>query len=77
MYGNLALIGVGPNSKFSNNLPANEIRFRETIQKSAKLQLMAERVAVSGVWDRETTRDHDQAMIELIRDDLQGGGLIV
>lgn len=75
MFGNLALVSVGANSKFSNNLPANKIRFRETIQQSAKLQLMAKRVAASGVWDRETIRDHDQAMTELIRNDLRGGGL--
>lgn len=73
MFGNLALISVGANSKFSNNLPENKARFSETIQQSVKLQLMATQVRAGKVWDRSAIRDHDEAMVDLIRKDLEAG----
>ena len=75
MLGNLALVSIGANSKFSNNLPENKTRFRETIQQSTKLQLMARIVDGGTVWDREAIRAHDTAMVELLRMDLQAGGI--
>ena len=74
MLGNLALISVGANSKFSNNLPENKTRFRETIQQSAKLQLMAKQVHDGRVWDCSAIRDHDEAMVGVLRKDLLDGG---
>jgi hypothetical protein len=75
MLGNLALVSVGSNSKFSNNLPENKVRFRETVQQSAKLQLMAKIVAGGRVWDRGAIQAHDAAMADLLRTDLNQGGL--
>lgn len=81
MFGNLALVSVGANSKFSNNLPENKVRFQETIQQSLKLGVMAQRVkelaADGGVWDRAAIREHDIAMVALLRDDLRSAGLDV
>ena len=73
MLGNLALVSIGANSKFSNNLPENKVRFRETVQQSAKLQLMAGLVDGGTVWDREAIRAHNTAMVELLRRDLAVG----
>lgn len=69
MFGNLALVSVGANSKFSNNLPKNKTQFKETIQQRAKLQLMATQVESGTLWDRKAIRNHDEAMVELLRND--------
>ena len=77
MFGNLALISVGANSKFNNNLPERKLAFERTIQQSTKLQLMAEMadpLRGGRVWDADAIRDHHEAMIELLRTDLSPGG---
>jgi len=70
--GNLALVTVGANSKFSNSLPATKATsFRFTIgQQSPKLQRMAEITLDRRAWgDREVEQHHD-AMVRLLREDL-------
>lgn len=70
MFGNLALVSVGANSKFSNNLPENKVKFQETIRQSTKLQLMARRAQSGQLWDRDAIRDHHGAMVELLLADV-------
>jgi len=67
--GNLALISVGANSKFSNNLPKLKLSFRPLIEQSPKLRLMADQAAV-GTWHDEAIEQHRAAMVTLLRADL-------
>ncbi|GAA1233055.1 hypothetical protein JOF42_000789 [Microbacterium phyllosphaerae] len=71
LIGNLALVSVGANSKFSNSLPrAKAENFRSTIEaQSAKLHLMAETTREQG-WSDEQLVRHHREMVERIRRDL-------
>jgi hypothetical protein len=71
LLGNLALVSVGANSKFSNNLPnAKAHSFRNTIEmQSPKLREMAEITRRQGWGDVEVDAHH-AAMVERLRSDL-------
>lgn len=71
LFGNLALVSVGANSKFSNSLPrAKAENFRSTIEaQSAKLHLMAETTREQG-WGDEQLLRHHREMVARIRRDL-------
>jgi hypothetical protein len=71
LLGNLALVSVGANSKFSNSLPKSKAEnFRTTIEtQSPKLQEMA-RITRDREWGDAEVRSHHQAMIALLRSDL-------
>lgn len=72
LFGNLALVSVGANSKFSNSLPrAKAENFKETIERqSPKLHLMAETTRTHG-WGDEQVREHHRQMVDLLRSDLR------
>jgi hypothetical protein len=71
LFGNLALVSLGANSKFSNSLPrAKAENFRETIElQSKKLQRMAQ-ITRSAGWNDHTVREHHQEMLSTLRRDL-------
>jgi hypothetical protein len=71
LLGNLALVSVGTNSKFSNSLPrAKADNYSHTIEsQSPKLQRMAEITRNEG-WGNAEVRLHHRAMVELLRQDL-------
>ncbi len=70
-FGNLALISVGANSKFSNNLPHVKVTFERLIVQSPKLQHMAAQTrAADGSWDDAAIESHGSAMVALLRADL-------
>lgn len=71
-FGNLALISVGANSKFSNNMPKLKLEFTQLIAQSPKLQEMAE-LARRGAWDDEAIAAHGASMLALLRRDVEGG----
>lgn len=75
LLGNLALVSIGANSKFSNNLPENKVSFEETIQQSMKLRRMAQLVKV-GLWDKHAIDEHHQKMISLLLADLTEAGVL-
>ncbi|MFM0052783.1 DUF262 domain-containing protein [Caballeronia grimmiae] len=70
--GNLALVSVGSNSKFSNSMPsAKAHNFKHTIElQSIKLHKMAEITRKSLNWDEVEIRRHHHEMIERLRYDL-------
>ena len=74
MFGNLALVSVTANSKFSNSLPkAKAENFRTTIEiQSPKLGRMAA-IAREATWNDAKVREHHEAMVELLREDLGFG----
>lgn len=72
LLGNLALVSVGANSKFSNSLPiAKAEAFKTTIEiQSPKLQIMAEITRDKRKWSDEEVRAHHNASIQRLRNDL-------
>jgi len=71
MLGNLALVSVSANSKFSNNLPrAKAETFKDTIElQSPKLKKMAE-ITRNESWDDKQITAHHKEMVILLRDDV-------
>lgn len=70
-FGNLALVSVSANSKFSNELPASKVLKESTIKQSPKLMLMAAEVtANNGVWDGDSIEKHHREMVAILNDDL-------
>ncbi|AXT85097.1 DUF262 domain-containing protein [Aeromicrobium sp. A1-2] len=76
MFGNLALVSVSANSKFSNALPRHKADKTEVIRQSKKLELMATTVRTAGEWTRDSIRQHDSEMVEILRSDLVGAGIL-
>lgn len=72
LLGNLALVSVRANSKFSNSLPkAKAENFQDTITlQSPKLQQMA-RTALDQGWGDEQITQHDQDMVRILQEDIQ------
>ncbi|NLY28654.1 MAG: DUF262 domain-containing protein [Alcaligenaceae bacterium] len=70
--GNLALVNVGVNSKFSNNMPNTKaVNFKETIeQQSPKLQEMAEITRQKNDWGDQEVIEHHTAVLNRLRIDL-------
>jgi hypothetical protein len=70
LLGNLALVSVGANSKFSNSAPEAKARnFERTIvQQSVKLRQMAT-IAKERGWDDKQVLEHHRAVVELLRRD--------
>ena len=71
LLGNLALVSVSANSKFSNSLPrAKAENFKDTIElQSPKLKRMAE-ITRNTNWDDQQITAHHEAMVTLLRDDV-------
>lgn len=70
--GNLALVTVSANSKFSNSLPAVKAEaYAKTIElQSPKLELMAERARSGRSWDDSAVDAHHEEMVTLLREDV-------
>lgn len=65
-FGNLALVTVSANSKFSNYHPAEKANNREARRQSLKLELMAKQ-AHAGSWNDEDVKNHHDKMMALLR----------
>lgn len=63
--GNLALVTVSANSKFSNYQPREKANNRAARRLSLKLERMAQR-AETGSWNDEDIRRHHEEMVELL-----------
>lgn len=71
LLGNLALVSVSANSKFSNNLPKIKAmkEFESMQEQSPKLKRMAH-ITLNEGWGNEQIRRHHEEMLQLLRDDL-------
>ncbi len=66
-FGNLALITVSSNSKFSNLLPnAKREQYKHLIKESLKLCIMASYKD----WNSEAVKDHQQKMVNILYKDI-------
>lgn len=70
LLGNLALISVRANSKFSNSPPSAKAGYQWIRRQSTKLELMSRLAKPPGRWDTETLLEHHVAMEELLRRDV-------
>ena len=75
-FGNLALITVSGNSKFSNMLPIHKVeQYEELIKLSPKLMKMKKLLEQHNrVWDDETITIHNNEMLQLLKNDLEKNG---
>ncbi|MBS7780078.1 DUF262 domain-containing protein [Acidovorax sp. CCYZU-2555] len=71
LLGNLALVSVSANSKFSNNIPKTKAdSFKDTIEiQSPKLRNMAEITRNEG-WGDEQVKKHHENMVKLLQADI-------
>lgn len=72
LLGNLALVSVSANSKFSNSLPkAKAENFKDTIEmQSPKLRRMAEITRIEG-WGDKQVMEHHEHMLKLLEADIE------
>lgn len=69
--GNLALVSVAANSKFSNSLPKVKAEnFKDTIKQSPKLWKMAEIIREAQSWGDHQVESHHDEMRKLLLDDV-------
>jgi hypothetical protein len=70
LLGNLALVSVGANSKFSNNIPSVKATYKDIIEKqSPKLGMMAMVTRQNNKWgDKEVCAHHDE-IVKLLKED--------
>lgn len=65
--GNLALVTVSANSKFSNYQPAHKAENMTARRQSLKLDLMAQHALAERSWNDADIRTHHEAMVGLLR----------
>lgn len=67
-FGNLALITVSGNSKFSNLLPAGKVKsYPSIIKQSLKLRIMEYMININGnVWSKEVLEKHKEQMFNIL-----------
>lgn len=72
-FGNLALITVSANSKFSNMLPASKVEsYGEIIGQSPKLMRMRKLMQENnGIWDEKLTKKHNDEMIAILAKEIK------
>lgn len=63
--GNLALITVSGNSKFSNMPPEGKIKYENIINQSLKLKIMAA-MTQNDTWTKEKVKIHEQEMLKIL-----------
>lgn len=71
-FGNLALITVSGNSKFSNLLPNSKVNsYSSVIQQSLKLKIMDQMMILNGgKWDQEVSEKHKDEMFNILSNEL-------
>lgn len=68
--GNLALLSVSDNSRFSNILPKAKADYEHIISQSPKLERMA-CIAKTHQWGDQEVNDHHKEMVKLLKDDIE------
>lgn len=72
-FGNLALITVSANSKFSNMLPIHKVeQYKDVIEQSPKLVRMTKLLDNNNrVWDDDMVVQHNDAMLKLLKEEVE------
>lgn len=76
-FGNLTLITVSANSKFSNMLPKHKVeQYQDLIKLSPKLMRMKKLLDQNDrVWNDEIVEKHNREMLDLLKEELVRNGL--
>jgi len=75
-FGNLALITVSGNSKFSNLSPKSKVEsYPDTIKLSPKLNLMKKLMEEKNGWTKELVEQHEQEMFKILDQELAKFGM--
>lgn len=76
-FGNLALITVSANSKFSNMMPIHKVeQYKDVIEQSPKLMIMKELLDKNNrVWDDKVVEDHKVKMLDLLQKEIKDHGI--
>jgi hypothetical protein len=71
-FGNLALITVSANSKFSNMLPVSKVdNFPDIIEQSPKLVYMRKLMESTGKkWEKNLVDQHNQQMMDILQKEI-------
>lgn len=71
-FGNLALVTVSGNSRFSNLVPSGKIKsYPSIINQSLKLKVMSEMIDNGNLdWNQQIANKHKEEMFKLIEDDI-------
>lgn len=69
-FGNLALISLSGNSKFSNRIPEEKAKVEHIVNQSLKLEIMAHITKKSG-WNKGKVKCHCDEMITIIDNDIR------
>ena len=71
-FGNLALITVSGNSKFSNLPPEGKVSsYQELIKQSLKLKIMKDMIYINdGIWDKEISDIHKKEMFNILKNEI-------
>lgn len=72
-FGNLALITISANSKFSNMLPIHKVeQYKDVIEQSPKLMRMKKLLdANNRVWDDSMVAKHNTEMLALLKSEIE------
>lgn len=72
-FGNLALITVSANSKFSNMLPSSKVEnYSDIIEQSPKLVYMRILMETNGGrWNKNLVEQHNQQMIDILKKEIE------
>ncbi len=74
-FGNLALVTVSGNSKFSNLSPKAKIaqyKGKDMIEQNPKLKIMASYTENDGEWTPEKAKEHQKEMFEILAKEING-----
>ncbi|GAA1051928.1 DUF262 domain-containing protein [Dietzia natronolimnaea] len=72
-FGNLALVSVSANSKFSNNTPLEKAQLHGAKAQSPKLALMCQKLEDAGrQWKDAEVKSHREEMLDLLLADVAG-----
>ena len=73
LLGNLALITVSANSKFSNRFPIEKVEhFPNIIEQSPKLKVMSDLVKkYDRKWDNDCVKEHHESMLSLLEKEIE------
>lgn len=75
-FGNLALITVSANSKFSNMVPISKVdNYPDIIEQSPKLVFMKNILEVSGrTWEKSMVEKHNTEMLKVLEEEIERQG---
>lgn len=70
LLGNLALVSIGTNAKFSNHPPEVKAKYKSIVEQSPKLMMMADITRKVNQWGDKEVLEHHKEMVDLLKNDI-------